>query len=67
MEHSVDQRKYIAKLTYSMSLVSFYTRGKHQKTSGFLIFSKGLKETSGFTLEIFKLAICLSNILKSHV
>ena len=33
--------------THSMLLVSFYTPWKHQKTSGFLMFSRGVEKTSG--------------------
>ena len=34
-------------LTHFMTILSFYTSCKHHKTSGFLMFSGGTKETKG--------------------
>ena len=44
---SIFVSEYWKALTNFMSLVSFYTPWKHQKTEGFLMFSGGIEETSG--------------------
>ena len=37
----------VAKLSHFMTLVSFYTPWKHQKTFGFLMFSEGIERDHG--------------------
>ena len=39
--------QYQTSLTHFMPLISFYIPWKHQKTSGFLVFSGGTEEISG--------------------
>ena len=41
---------YVSKLTYLMSLVSYFTPWKQKKTSDFFMFSGGIERNQGYEM-----------------
>ena len=53
------QIHYVYYLTHFMSLISFYTPWKHQKTFGFLMFSWGVERDQRHEICSFRSNVCL--------